>query len=175
MRGNKKYNINIYGLKSGSHYFDFEYDDELFSIDEFSEVEKGSGSCNVHLERTDTFITLNFKIEGSVGLICDRSLEPFDLEINLDNKLILKYGEELDESDDEIWIIPDTTQIFNIERNIFEFINVAIPMKRLHPDLEADDSDETTLVYSSEVEEEPKEETEETVDPRWAALKNLKK
>ena len=175
MTGNKKYNINIYGLKSGIHSFDFDFNDELFSIDEYSEVEKGNGTCNVLLERTETFITLNFKIEGSVGLICDRSLDPFDYAINLDNKLILKYGEEFDDSDDEIWIIPDTTQIFNVERNIFEFINVAIPMKRLHPDLEADDSDEITLVYSSEENKESEEQAEEITDPRWAALKNIKK
>lgn len=175
MTGNKNYNINIYGLKRGAHSFDFEFNDALFSIDEFSMVEKGRGVCKVELERTETFITMIFKIEGSVGLVCDRSLEPFDFPINLENKLILKYGEEFDDSDDEMWIIPDTTQIFNVERNIFEFINVAIPMKRLHPDLEEDDSDEITLVYSSEEAEEPLEQKDEIVDPRWAALKNLKK
>lgn len=173
MRENKKYNINIYGLKSGVHDFDFEYDDGLFSFEEYSMVEKGSGSIKVKLEKTETLMTLDFKIEGSVELTCDRSLEEFDYAIDLDQKLILKYGEVFDDNNEEIWVIPDSTQTFNVERNIFEFINVAIPMKRLHPKFNDEDSEDIELVYSSEPEESIEIE-EETTDPRWAALKDLK-
>ncbi len=175
MSENKKYNINIYGLKSGVHNFDFEYDDKIFVIDEFTIVEKGQGTCKVQLEKSDTMITLNFKIEGSVGLVCDRSLEAFDMPIDLENKLILKYGNAFNDEDDLMWIIPDTTQTFNVARNILEFINVSIPIKRLHPKFGEDEgSEEVELVYSSEPIED-NEPNEEIADPRWAALKDLKK
>ena len=173
MEGNKKYNINIFGLKSGVHKFSFEYSSELFSIDEFSLVDEGQGVCNLELEKSDTLISLNFSIIGKVQLTCDRTLDKFDYKIELNNKLILKYGDDFDDIDDEIWIIQDNLQVFNIERNIFEFINVSIPLKRLHPRFGNEDLDELSLVYSSE-KEDCIEESEEVVDPRWAALKNLK-
>lgn len=175
VRENKEYNINIYDLKNGIHNFSFKYKNELFSINKYSLVEKGNGVCNIELEKSQSFIILNFKIKGSVGLICDRSLEEFDYSINLENKLILKYGEAFDDEDYEVWIIPATTPIFNVERNIFEFINTAIPMKKLHPKFKDEElSDEITLVYSSEPKKTAKSE-EEILDPRWEILKDLKK
>jgi uncharacterized protein len=98
-------------------------------------------------------IQLFFHIIGTVELICDRTLEPFDFLLDIHQKLILKYGEEDEELTDEIAIISKNTQQINIAQYVYEFIGLAIPMKKLHPSLaqeEYQENEEGILVYSSE-------------------------
>ena len=107
-------------------------------------------------------------------MICDRSSEPFNYEISLEERLLLKYGESLEKVNDEVWIIPGGHQTINVEENIYEYISVAIPMKKLHPKFGDDDSEGLELIYSSGESLEEDNSSEETTDPRWEALKKLK-
>tara|TARA_R110000868_G_scaffold367277_2_gene630247 strand:+ start:515 stop:1057 length:543 start_codon:yes stop_codon:yes gene_type:complete len=173
-KSERAYDIDVYGLRLGVHDFKFEFSDGLFVAEEAEEeqiVEKGHGLCNVTVEKSELLITLSFEIKGEVELICDRSLEEFKFPLAIKERLILKYGDELDDSGDDVWIVPYGIQTFNVKRNILEFINVAIPMKRLHPKFGEDDAEGMELIYSSEDEIESQEEN---VDPRWAALQQLK-
>lgn len=172
-KGERAYNIDIYGLRLGTHEFQFDFDADLFESEDEQIVDIGSGTCNVSLTKSETLITLLFRIKGEVELVCDRSMEVFMHSLELDERLILKYGEEFDDSNDDVWIIPPVLQSFNIKRNILEFINVAIPMKRLHPKFGDDDAEGMELIYSSE-NEEGSNESQEKIDPRWAALQQLK-
>jgi uncharacterized metal-binding protein YceD (DUF177 family) len=122
---------------------------------------------------------LHFHIIGSVELICDRTLEPFDFPLDIEQKLILKYGEADEELTDEIEIISRNTQQINVAQYIYEFIGLAIPMKKLHPTLALADyqeNEEGILVYSSETSgpEDEKESSTEATDPRFDILKKLK-
>ncbi|MEQ6119578.1 DUF177 domain-containing protein [Reichenbachiella sp. MALMAid0571] len=174
-KSERAYDIDVYGLRLGVHNFEFEFSDELFEVEEAEEeqiVEKGQGLCKVTLEKSELLITLLFEIKGEVELVCDRSLEEFMFPLAINERLILKYGDELDDSGDDVWIVPYGIQTFNVKRNILEFINVAIPMKRLHPKFGEDDAEGMELIYSSEDDES--ESQEEDIDPRWAALQQLK-
>lgn len=173
-KSDRAYDIDVYGLRLGVHKFEFEFSDGLFEVEEDEEeqiVEKGHGICKVTIDKSELLMTLLFEIEGEVELICDRSLEEFNFPLAIKERLILKYGEELDDSGDEVWVVPYGIQTFNIKRNILEFINVVIPMKRLHPKFGEDDAEGMELIYSSEDEIESQEED---IDPRWAALQQLK-
>lgn len=172
-KGERTYNIDLFGLRLSTHEFQFSFDSQLFDDQELMIVENGHGSCNVTLEKSETLITLHFEINGEVELTCDRSLEEFMFPIDLKERLILKYGEELDDSNDDVWVIPDGLQVFNVKRNILEFINVAVPLKRLHPKFGEDDAEGMELVYTSENLSDDNNSDEE-IDPRWAALKKLK-
>jgi len=67
----------------------------------------------------------------------------------------------------------DTPSI-NIGDFIYEFITLAVPLKKLHPRYEEafDEDDEPEMIYTSQ-EESDEEESQES-DPRWEALKKLK-
>jgi uncharacterized metal-binding protein YceD (DUF177 family) len=175
MKQKKQYRIDIFGLKLGVHDFRFEFDKKIFENIENGVIESGHGTCNVTLDKKETLISIDFEIDGELGLICDRSLEPFDYPIGIKENLILKYGEEFDDSRDDIWVIPNVQESIDLEIIIYQYLSLAVPMKKLHPDFEGQDDEEGfELVYSSEADEPMKEESEETVDPRWAALKNIK-
>jgi len=175
---NKPFKIDIFGLKLGKYEFDFEFDDKLFLKYEGSIIEKGKGSCKIELVKKERLLELTFFIVGKAALICDRSNDVFDYTIDIQEQLILKFGEVFDDSEDDIWTIPDGQQSINFEKCLYDYLTLAIPMKKLHPRFDEDeDENELHLVYSSKDEENTDDDSEndEIVDPRWEALKNINK
>jgi uncharacterized metal-binding protein YceD (DUF177 family) len=86
-------------------------------------------------------------------------------------------------SEDVFMITKDTSSI-NVAQLIYEFILLAIPAKKIHPDYmdEMDDDEfdsEGSLVYLSKETEEAEAEDEQIgdkpADPRWEILNKLKK
>jgi uncharacterized metal-binding protein YceD (DUF177 family) len=174
-----KYNIDIYGLEDKQYDYDMESGDAFFEELEQDLIEQGHFKTHVVLTKSATMLQLRFHTEGSVRLICDRSLEPFDEPVLSDERLILKFGDHDEELTDEIEIISRNTNRINVARYIFEFIALSLPVKKIHPDLrndggeEENDDTESVLVYSSSAANDTAEE-QETTDPRWEALKKLK-
>ena len=166
----KTFNIDIYKLSFKKHEYQFIWNDGLFTIEESSLVQKGQGECQLVLDKSETMITLDFKISGTVELTCDRSLEPFDHKIELDEHLILKLGDDNEELGDDIAMINRDTQQLNIAEYLYQYINLSIPIKRLHPDLINEDDEGIVFVTETAPEENKNNED----DPRWAALKKLK-
>jgi uncharacterized metal-binding protein YceD (DUF177 family) len=80
-------------------------------------------------------------------------------------------------------IVPET-QYLNIAQHLYDYIGLAIPMKKLHPRFVEEDQareeeadTEGLLIYStgSEADENEDDDDEDgPVDPRFAALKKLK-
>ncbi len=88
---------------------------------------------------------------------------------------MVKFGEEYDDSNEEVIVIPQNEYEFNISQLIFEAVVLAIPMKKLSPNLTEEDLEALEQYSPKEVEEDQKDENEEgEIDPRWAALNKLK-
>lgn len=180
MKDLSKFTIDIYKLSNAKHEYQFDIDNSFFHHFNYGLIERGQAKVDVLLDKRETFIELNFKINGTVELTCDRSLEKFNFPLNSDDNIILKFGEEEKEVTEEITIISKSTQRINIAQYIYEFIAISIPYKKIHPkyaDEDEFDDEETegTIVYSdAEHNEAPGEKDEEDIDPRWNALKNLK-
>ncbi len=162
------YNIDIFKLSNRSHQYSFDFDDSFFDMFEGSFVTKGKGKADLELLKSDTFIELKFKIVGNVELVCDRSLEPFGFQLDIKNKLLLKFGDDWEEISDEILMMPRNEQTINVSQYIYEFIGVSIPMKKLHPKFNEED-EEDEFIYSSDDSNE-----NVSTDPRWKKLKDLK-
>jgi uncharacterized protein len=172
----KDCSVNIIGLSKKAHHFQFELRDGFFEHYGKEVLSKGDFDATVSLDKKETFIEVDFKITGHTELICDRSLEPFNYHLNIDRKIIFKYGEEPQEISDEIMIITRDQDTIDLGQFMYEFIVLAIPIKKIHPDLkeqeESDDDPDSKIVYSTSTEAEKKKEE---IDPRWEKLKKLKK
>jgi len=170
-----KYTIGIYGLEDKPYEFDYELGPAFFAELAQDLIEKGEFQVHLRLEKSSTMIQLWFDIKGKAELTCDRSLELFDEPVDAHNRMILKFGDHDEELTEEISVINRNTTQINVAGYIYEFIALALPMKKLHPDLrkpEEDEEETETLIYSSEKRDDSGN-TEKT-DPRWEALKKLK-
>ena len=173
MSGLSKYCIDIVSLKNQEYHFEYKVEPSFFQHFEESEIEKCSFDCLIVLRKTDGFIEANFKIQGFIELECDRSLDKFDHSIALEKRMIFKFGEEDQEIDDEVEMISKDRQSIDLSHFFFEFISMAIPMKRLHPRYINEEQADEELYFSSEEELDLNNQKEE-IDPRWEALKKLR-
>lgn len=176
----RDFDIEIYHIKEHvQHTFNFQLTSEFFSLFEESVVQKGLLNVDVDLEKTSLHIRVNISIKGIVELVCDRSLDVFDYQIDSITPLIFKFSEEEEgEITDEIIGIKRETIKINMAQYIYEFINLELPIKKLHPRFQAEDNQEDAesfLIYSTENKEKSDNDspTEDLIDPRWLALKSL--
>lgn len=181
MKAIKQYDIDIFGLANKEYSYDFESGDSFFVELEQDLINSGSFKTHVVLDKSTTMIRLDITVSGVVELECDRSLELFEEPFDTEGRLFLKFGDHDEELTEEIEIINRNTTRINLARYIYDFIALALPVKRLHPKFRTeDDEDEETefLVYSSGVaytENDDEEQSNEApVDPRWEALKKIK-
>jgi uncharacterized metal-binding protein YceD (DUF177 family) len=183
MKDLRPFEIEIQTLKFKRHEYEYDIDASFFTHFERSPVEKGKFKVKLTLDKSETMLQLKFHIQGVAELACDRTSELFDYPIDVTNRLILKFGEADEELSDEIEIISRGTQHINVAQYIYEFIGLAVPMKKIHPrlaDEQYEENEEGILVYRSAGEESEAEGDDSTddgddVDPRWQILKNLPK
>jgi uncharacterized metal-binding protein YceD (DUF177 family) len=183
----RNYDIDIIKLKDGKHSFTFEVNNEFFKYYEAEDWVNGANiTVMVNVNKTVSVLEVDFDIAGTVGLTCDRSLEEFDYPLELTEKVIYKYGPMVQEISEDVFMITKDTPSINVAQLIYEFILLAIPAKKIHPDYldETDEDDfegEGSFIYLSEEEEDEAEDSDESnhedkpADPRWEILNKLKK
>jgi uncharacterized metal-binding protein YceD (DUF177 family) len=172
----KKYIFSIAQLENKAYNLEIDGSDEFFKHFELESVNKGNFNALINLNKSETMIHLDFEISGVLNLICDRSLENFDFPFTTKESLILKFGDHDEDLADGIRLINRNAQSIDFSQEIYELITLTIPMKKLHPrflDSLGDENEEGILVYSTE-KPETNTKTENAIDPRWAALQNLK-
>ena len=171
----KDFSIPFVGLKPGKHIFNYEVKDSFFEYFQYSPVKKGNLTVEVEFDKQqENRFMLYMHFSGWVELICDRCNEPYQQEINADNKEIVKLGGSEEESDDDIMVLPKTAFEINIAELLYEFIIINCPMFPLHPLDEKgkpDCSKEMEELLKKLYIENPEKELK---DPRWDILKNIK-
>lgn len=186
-RNLSEYIIPIYGLSNKEHEYKFDINDAFFDSFEESIVKKGNFKVAVLLDRSETMIVANVTVIGVAKLMCDRSLDEFDFPIETSERILYKYEDKFEEIDDALFHIPFGEENLDVSLIIYDLINVQIPMKKLHPRFQEEESleeinefdfeeEEATLVYSSSEDEgeiENEEDEEQKTDPRWNKLKDL--
>jgi len=128
------YNIAFKGLSQGKHIFEYEVDEKFFSEFGGGVVDEGKVKVLVTLEKQSALMVIWFDIEGIVTVQCDRCLEMYDQPIKSQERIFVKFGEkEFSDGDDVIWVSVNDYQI-NVAQLIYEFVCLAVPIKKVHPD-----------------------------------------
>ena len=177
MKQLRAFDIDIFKLSDKTHQYQFAIADDFFENFPNSPIEKANLQVAVTLDKQPRLIKVDFDITGTVMLVCDRSLEAFEHPLHIEEGLIFQYGDEEKELTDEIRIITRNTQKINLAQDIYEFIGLAIPMKKIHPKFRTENDDlpfiQGSVVFSTTKDTKPDNDPEAT-DPRWEALKKLR-
>ena len=170
----RNYEVAFSGLKNGKHEFKFEVEQSFFDLFETEqEFTNAHITVDVQLEKHTTFLEFDITTSGTVGLVCDISNEDFSHPISNNIKVLVKFGEEYDDSNEEVITIPTGNSSFNISQIIYEAVVLSIPMKKISPNVNEEDEYHKILEKFSPKSKEIEEKTE-AVDPRWEVLKKLK-
>ncbi|WP_046743411.1 YceD family protein [Kordia zhangzhouensis] len=170
----KDFTIPFIGLKEGKHQFDYQIDNSFFELFDFDEFNAATIQVELEFLKKQTMLELAFSASGTVNVNCDLTNEPYEQAVKGSLDLIVKFGHEYNDENEEILIIPHGEYQINVAQYIYEMIVLAIPSKRVHPGI-ADGTLQSEILEKLE-ELQPgteKKETEEDIDPRWDTLKKL--
>ena len=108
--------IPFIGLKLGKHQFEYQISKEFFDNFDYDEFESANIKVNVAFEKKSTLMELNFKHKGTIHVPCDLTNEMFDFPIKGKIKVIVKFGEEYNDDNDELLILPHGEHEINISQ-----------------------------------------------------------
>ncbi|QIX63124.1 DUF177 domain-containing protein [Hymenobacter lutimineralis] len=177
MKKDAQFDLAIAKLADKTHHFAFELDRAFFEQFDQQLIPDGNLHADVTLHKTDRLLTLDFAIKGTVRLICDRSLDEYDQPLDIQEQLLVRYGDREVELDDNVLQITQDTQTLPIAQHLFDYIGLALPMKKLHPRFQNEPDEnpeaETKLIFTTRQEGDDEDDDNDGIDPRWNALKNL--
>lgn len=176
------YSIQLKSLPMGDSIIEYHLDNSFFALLEDVDIQKGDVSVKVNVRKDSKQHELDFELEGKVVVTCDRCLEEMDQPIKSTGHLIVRFGKEFKDDGDEIVVVPEEQGIINISWFLYEFIELAIPIKHVHPfgqcnqGMSSKLSEHITFDADEEGFDEMSEDMESSRggnDPRWDALKGL--
>lgn len=194
MVSEKDFLIQFTGLKLGEHQFEYQIENDFFDLFNYSEFNSANIQVNIAMLKKTTMLELQFTHKGTVNVPCDITNEDFDLPIEGSLNLLVKFGEEFNNENDDFLILPHGEFQFNVMQYIYEMIALSVPYKRIHPDIAADyeeeesdddldflDSDDLEMINENDADDDDlnDNETDENsdnnkdTDPRWDKLKQL--
>ncbi|WP_224488018.1 YceD family protein [Robertkochia flava] len=174
MKQLKEFDIPFVGLKLGKHQFDYQIDNSFFEAFNYDEFASAAVEVKVVLEKKSTMLELLIEGDGAVNVPCDLTDEPFDLPVDGKLHLVVKFGDEYNDENEELLIIPHGEHQINIAQYIYEMMVLAVPAKRVHPGVK--DGTLSSDILKKLEEFQPKEENKNNdgdTDPRWDTLKKL--
>ena len=170
--GRTKYIINTGGLSVGNHEFEFEVAGKFFKEYETSEITDANVKVKAVVLKQNNAMQIDFDIEGTVGVDCDRCLKGFDIPISGKEKLVIKTGDP-NESTDDIMAVPEGETALNVTQYIYEYILTAVPARKVPCEIDKKlfKCDKDMLNKLNEV--SGPEESEEA-NPIWEKLNKIK-
>lgn len=184
----EQYNVVLKDLNNETRLYEYELDNVYFKKIDSPEVQKGNVTAKVIVQQKHSLFELQFTLDGSVIIPCDRCLDAMEQPIHYKEKLQVKFGDSFSE-EDEIVIVPENEGAINIAWFLYEFIVLNIPIKHVHASGECnktmatklkkhitrqkDDDDDEGMALVLDDDDDDFTPDEAQTDPRWDGLKNI--
>lgn len=172
----KEFLIPFAGLKLGKHNFEYQINNKFFESFDFNEFQNADVKVTLVFDKKSSMLELSFKHKGTVNVPCDLTGEDFDLPIKGKMNLIVRFGDEFNNDNEELLILPHGEFEMDVMQYIYEMIVLSVPQKRIHTGIKDGtlQSDVLDKLAEFTVKEQEEESTnEEDIDPRWDKLKKL--
>ncbi len=180
MKALKEFTIPFVGLKLGQHHFNFTIDNTFFEHFEYTEFNAANIKLDVLLDKKTTLLEFSITFSGNVNVNCDVTNEPFEQKVEGKNHLVVNFGEEFNDEDEDLIILPHGSYEVSIAQYVYESIILSLPSRMVHPGVEdgtlkSDILDKLKELEPKALEEKKIKITEKNnnTDPRWDKLKNL--
>ncbi len=175
MKELKEFDISFVGLKEGITQFEYLIEKKFFDFFNYEDFYNSNVNVELTFLKKATMFELNFVFSGWIEVACDVTNELFQQPIETSFGLIVKFGNEFNDENEEILIIPYSDHKMNVAQYIYESIILTLPLKRIHPGVSDGTlhSDVLDKLKELEIKEEKVEESTKEIDPRWNKLKNI--
>lgn len=134
--------IDIKGLSEGDHNFKFNIDGSFFEAYESDIISDANLDVDALISKVEGKTSLDLDIRGDVTVKCDRCLADLKLPIEVKVPFSVVFSsnagnEEIDENDEAL-IIDLSKNYIDLTQIIYDYVNLNIPIRKVHPDGECD-------------------------------------
>jgi len=164
--------LSFFGLKEDLHKFEYKIDKQFFELFNYDEFLDASFRIDLDFVKKSTLLELHFQSDGVVTVPCDITNEPFELRLKGELDLVVKFGDEYNDDNEEVLILPHGEHQLNVAQYIYEMIVLSVPSKKTHPGI-ADGSLKSDILDKLEELSPNKNKKTDKIDPRWDDLKKL--
>ena len=171
MKSLSPYLIKFSGLKEGIHLFNYELGNKFFRNFDYYDFLDAKLFAKLELEKQSTLLNLKFSFSGKIEVQCDVSMESFNLDLETEHAVVVKFKDDIISTDDKVIFMPAGSHSIDVSHLIYESIILAVPQKKVHPGIE-NGSLKSEIVEKLEA-LKPKKNFKEKTDPRWDKLKDL--
>ena len=184
------FRIPLRGAKQGTDNYEFLLDDDFFREMESIDILGGAVKVSLAVRRANEANYFAIHCQGTIQIVCDRCLEPMDYAVEADYDLAVKYGDEYDDSNDGVLIVPEGDNDLDVAPIVYDTVALSIPLQHVHAEGECDEATWQALQAHTahDLDDEPDEygtyadedadadqlDNETNIDPRWAELMKLK-
>jgi uncharacterized metal-binding protein YceD (DUF177 family) len=168
----ESFKIDLKGLREDETLLEYSLDEHFFKAMDSADVNGGAVHVSVSIRKATGFFELHLHSRGTVAVPCNLCLDDMDQPIETDNRLVVKFGEENSEEDDVVTVCEEEG-ILDLSWLVYELIVLAIPIRHVH----APGKCNAAMMHALEehsTDRSSDEESNQSIDPRWEKLKNLK-
>ncbi|MBP3562874.1 MAG: DUF177 domain-containing protein [Bacteroidales bacterium] len=131
--------IPLNGLATGKNEFSWMVGKEFFESFENSEIIDAELDVTAVVEKSGRYVGVDCDVVGKVVVECDRCLEELEMPVDVEIMLSVKYGEEESSEDPhegerEVIFVPETDAELDMSQIVYDYVCLALPMQRVHPD-----------------------------------------
>ncbi len=164
--------IPFRGLKEGEHQFEYQVNNSFFEVYRYEDILDADIKVHLKFIKKSTLLELTFIADGKVKVSCDISNELYYQPVQGSLDLVIKFGEEYNNDNEDILIIPYGDYEIDIAQYIYEMIVLSLPVKKIHPGI-VDGSLKSDILDRLEELQPNNEQNNKSIDPRWDKLKGL--
>ena len=181
------YKLPLNALLIGVQEFTYHLNASFFNDVESTELSSANVDARVSVDKKDVGIyRFSFRFSGEITIPCDRCLDDMTLPVSATYDLTVKEGDEYDDSDDKVLVIPGHWRELDLTPLMRDTVLLTIPLMHTHPSGSCNEQMLTKLqqmravnvtdeqLYGSAPDTETTNRSSDAIDPRWAALKKLK-
>ena len=184
------FRIPLRGAKQGTDNHEFLLDDDFLRAMESIDTLGGAVKVSLAVRRANEENYFAIHCQGTIQIVCDRCLESMDYAVEADYDLAVKYGDEYDDSNDGVLIVPEGDNDLDVAPIVYDTVALSIPLQHVHAEGECDEATWQALQAHTahDLDDEPDEygtyadedadadqlDNETNIDPRWAELMKLK-
>ena len=175
----EQFKIDLKALAEDVTPLEWQLDDQFFSQLEGAQLQHGSVHVSGSIRKASGFYELHLYTTGTVRVPCDRCLDMMDQPIEAELMATVKLGshgtqirDNEADADDDIICVDERDGMLDLAWPIYESIALAVPIQHVHQPgdcnvLMSEKLKQLSAARSSDA------DAEDTIDPRWQALKGL--
>ena len=176
MESDSTFEIPLESLAQGVHSFKYTLDDAFFEAFGSELVSGGDFQVALEIERIRNQFNLALKVQGSARVVCDRCLQPFDLPLETEDEILVKFDSGGAREEEDVIYVPFGTESFNVAKYIYDVIGLSLPIAKVH-DAAGLTCDPAMLKYLEPAPDQDGKEDQSVdqipEDSPWAALRDL--